>query len=952
MSKTIHFPLGLMNQQLYEHLRFNDKMNLAHAPTKSRAGPGLASSRGKLRRVLVVSAVCLVLIALFYAEEDWRGKRAWERCNRSLQAKGISLNWTNYIPAPVPENQNIFGVPEMAKWFDVRLGIGWSDLARTLRPPIYPGLTIDSNTVRMTVAEIMVGLPGTPAVDNSTVLRWDDPASGVEAAKLINNALGPTARAPQSSIGIGLMLRGPDEVQPARIFLQCQTAPSEKDLQQFLSDSIVHANPGLSERVLKFEPDGDGSFRVTMPRLARAADYLAWSDGLAPQLNIIRQALQRPRSQLPGFYANPNTIPGPNFECVRNLSQTLGAQAQCHLLLGRPEEALADLTLIHDFCRRIPAEQQPETLLAAMVNQAVRTLYAEQIGEGLRLHAWREPQLIALQEQLKTVEVLSPVKQAFTLRAVIAHRALESVPSAGMVKRTVWARLCPSGWGYQHVSARLKLDFDRLACIDTDNQVILADKAVAASKESQALDRGAFTSVDSLWQADFDRVCQSTAHSQTEINEAFIACALERFRLVHGDYPENLDALVPQFLDIIPHDVIGGQPLHYRRAPEGSFVYTPSVGMATTMAECAASHGPIRMAIGSGLIEALKGKTMHSSHAMNRFGRRAPKQDVSRHCSRSAELHYAVSQIFNLQDVVPARASWEFQSPTECNSAIQQITNLRYRDSRLPARCGSVKISTPMRAFTLIELLVVIAIIGILASLLLPALSKAKSKAKGIQCLSNMKQLTTTWEMYPGDYADHLVTNTLDANTNSWAAGWLDITDPADTDNTNVATIMSPEGLLWPYSKSLPIYVCPADPYTININGASYPLVRSVSMNQRMNGGDYNSAPVSQFNNPDKLSAVNNPGPSTAFVFIDERGDSINDGFFVIDMVNTGAQADIGNTPGDYHNGCSSVSFADGHVESHKWLDPRTEMRPYQPRFSVPNDADIAWLQEHCCSRR
>jgi prepilin-type N-terminal cleavage/methylation domain-containing protein len=285
--------------------------------------------------------------------------------------------------------------------------------------------------------------------------------------------------------------------------------------------------------------------------------------------------------------------------------------------------------------------------------------------------------------------------------------------------------------------------------------------------------------------------------------------------------------------------------------------------------------------------------------------------------------------------------------------------NLKDQPAGAPVVYTRGRVCSPLRfakAFTLIELLVVVAIIGILASLLLPALTKAKQKSKGIKCLSNIKQLTTAWIMYAGDYSDLLVTNTADVNTNSWAAGWIDWTDPANPGNTNILNIMSPQGLLWPYTKSLSIYVCPADPGTVNINGTIYPLVRSISMNQRMNGTDYPSAPLGEFTNPNKLSAINNPGPANAFLFIDERDDSINDGFFVVDMVDTGAAAQMGNIPANYHNGCSEISFADGHAENHKWMDPRTEppmvMNSYPSGGSVANDQDIAWLQQHCCARQ
>jgi len=262
-------------------------------------------------------------------------------------------------------------------------------------------------------------------------------------------------------------------------------------------------------------------------------------------------------------------------------------------------------------------------------------------------------------------------------------------------------------------------------------------------------------------------------------------------------------------------------------------------------------------------------------------------------------------------------------------------------------------------AFTLIELLVVIAIIAILASLLLPVLSRTKEQGRGIQCLSNMKQLSAAWVTYAGDSGDMLVTNVILANTLSWAAGWMDWSNPNETDNTNIYNLESPRGLLWPYTQSLGIYKCPSDFSTVTVQGAVVPRVRSVSLNGRMNGSDWALSPTSEFNNPNKFSAMIRPGPANLMAFIDERADSIDDAYFGVDMLDSNAEAQVINMPANYHLGCSSISFGDGHAEVHRWMDPRTEpsMVSHVMIFNsgyvhAPNDVDVAWLQQHSTSPR
>jgi hypothetical protein len=465
---------------------------------------------------LLVVVVCLVL--------SWSGRSAWDNYRRQWEARGERFDFASFVPKPVPDDQNFALVPIVASSYERILDKN----GHKISPP-------NRNVVNRLELEIYG--------DYSLVQT-------------------PTN-------GSGSWTRG------------------------MTSDLKVWQNyyRALAART--------NLFPIPPQPQSPAADVLLALSKYDSAIEELRRASRRPCSRFPLNYDTdrPYDIWLPHLAALKHCSQVLQLRAIAELQNNQSGKAMDDVKLM--LCLTESIHSEP-FLISHLVRIAMVNLTLQPVWEGLVEHKWSDAQLAELNQELARLDFLADYE--FSMRgeractiAMIDHlrrtrnyREFFGPFSDGLFDDSrpenpgeqvagVAFHLVPSSVFYQNELAIARMHQQLfLPIVDVERRI--------ASPETTRRAGDAIVKMREHWSPNNVFACmllpaipttaKKYAYGQSSMDMARVAIALECYRLAHGEYPESLDALSPQFMEKIPHDIINGQPLHYRRTdgpPSQSF---------------------------------------------------------------------------------------------------------------------------------------------------------------------------------------------------------------------------------------------------------------------------------------------------------------------------------------------------------------------------------------------
>ncbi|HZF00597.1 MAG TPA: hypothetical protein VE344_01755 [Methylomirabilota bacterium] len=475
------------------------------------------------KRFLFGCACFATLIALFYAEEDWRGKHDWEKFKREWEAKGEHFDFASIVPPPVPDDQNFAMQPI---WVDsIKFEFG-------------------TNVAKQWYGETMTESERTNLVDR-----------------------------------LGLSIYGNED---------WKSAPTNGNWAKGTETNLRGWQNYYRALAAK-----TNLFPVAPQPQMPAQDVLLALSKYDSAIEGLRETSKLPYSRFPVFSDadRPFDTLLPHLSVFKICAQFLQLRASAELQNGQSDKALEDIKLAVELMGKFRNEP---FLISHLVRIAMLQITLQPVYEGLANHQWSDAQLAELDSEFEKLDFLADYENSIRgeramaiadieyMRHIKSFRSWMEDVSGGynrnshdLVARILF-NLTPSAFFYQNELTISKMYQQWvLPSVNLENQIIspaLTHKnQMAAAKELKhhpwpykVFAFGLFPAVENM--------VEKFARAQSVTDLARTAIALERYRLAHGEFPESLDVIASQFIAQVPHDVIGGQPLHYRRTSDGQFI--------------------------------------------------------------------------------------------------------------------------------------------------------------------------------------------------------------------------------------------------------------------------------------------------------------------------------------------------------------------------------------------